>query len=86
MTLHKLIDDYIYTWQTLQAFVGHFKIFYDNLDELVEKFHSLGTQMTKQCKKENPITVIYEMKRVLYPDLNEEPLQGLTVKELMNHE
>ena len=92
MNLHELVDEYIRSWETLQSFVGHFLNgndydlkFYINFSKLIRKFDNLGSQIMAQYKKEDPFVALYEMKRMMEPELGEKSVVEVVCEELGNH-
>ena len=92
MNLHKLVNEYTRTWETLQSFAGHFKNGNDfdlkfciNFSKLLDKFENLGSQIFVQYEKEDPIVAIYEMKRMIEPELGEKSVVDVVCEEY-NHE
>jgi len=93
LNLHELVDEYIRSWETLQSFVGHFQNgndydlkFYINFSILINKFKNLEAQIMAQYKKEDPIVALYEMKRMMEPELGEKSVVDVVCGELDNHE
>jgi len=91
--LHELVDEYIRSWETLQSFVGHFLDGNDydlkfciNFSILINKFKNLEAQIMAQYKKEDPIVALYEMKRMMEPELGEKSVVDVVCEELGNHE
>ena len=90
--LHELVNEYIRSWETLQSFVGHFLNgndydlkFYINFSKLIKKFDNLESQIMAQSKKEDPFVVLYEMKRMMEPELGEKSVVEVVCEEY-NHE
>ena len=90
--LHELVDEYIRSWETLQSFVGHFLDGNDydlkfciNFSILINKFKNLEAQIMAQYKKEDPIVALYEMKRMMEPELGEKSVVDVVCEELGNH-
>ena len=92
MNLHELVNEYIRTLETLQSFAGHFKNGNDfdlklliNFSKLIKKFENLGSQIMEQYKKEDHIVAIYELKRMIDPELGEKSVVEVVCEELGNH-
>ena len=90
--LHELVNEYIRSWETLQSFVGHFLNgndydlkFYINFSKLIKKFDNLESQIMAQYKKEDPFVALYEMKRMMEPELGEKSVVEVVCEELGNH-
>ena len=90
--LHELVDEYIRSWETLQSFVGHFLNGNDydlkfciNFSKLIKKFDNLESQVMAQYEKEDPIVALYEMKRMMEPELGEKSVVEVVCEELGNH-
>lgn len=90
MTLHTLVDEYIRTLQTMQSFAGNVYAkkkcdlqFCNDFETLFLKFKTLGRQIFKQSIQEtNSVSAIFEIIRAMHPDLDEESVLELTVREL----
>ena len=92
MNLHELVNEYIRTWETLQSFVGHFKNGNDcdlkvciNFSILINKLENLGSQIMVQYKKEDTFVAMYELKRMMEPELGEKSVVEVVCEELGNH-
>ena len=92
MNLHELVNEYIRSCETLQSFVGHFLNGNDydlkfciNLSKLIKKFDNLESQVMAQYKKEDPFVAIYEMKRMMEPELGEKSVVEVVCEELGYH-
>ncbi len=90
--LHELVNEYIRSWETLQSFVGHFLNgndydlkFWINFSKLIKKFDNLDSQIMAQYKKEDPFVALYEMKRMMEPELGEKSVVEVVCEELSNH-
>ena len=90
--LHELVNEYIRSWETLQSFVGHFLNGNDydlkfciNFSKLIKKFDNLESQIMAQYKKEDPFVALYEMKRMMEPELGEKSVVEVVCEELGNH-
>ncbi len=90
--LHELVSEYNRTFETLQSFVGHFKHGNDcdlksiqNFSKLIDKYDNLGSQIMIQYKKEDPFVALYEMKRMMEPELGEKSVVEVVCEELGNH-
>ena len=90
--LHELVNEYIRSCETLQSFVGHFLNGNDydlkfciNFSILIKKFDNLESQIMAQYKKEDPFVALYEMKRMMEPELSEKSVVEVVCEELGNH-
>lgn len=72
MTLHDLVDQYLNTYNVLQAFSGHFVNgeptdleFIESFKKLEQKFNNLGNKIMSEYTKEDPLTAVYELERAM---------------------
>ena len=93
MNLHELVSEYIRTGETLESFVGHFLNGNDfdlkfciNLSKLIKKFKNLDCQIMLQYKKEEFFVALYELKRMVQPELGEKSMLQVVCEEFGNHE
>ena len=92
MNLHELVNKYIRSYETLQSFAGHFENGNDfdlkfciNFSKLIKKFDNLESQIMVQYKKEDHVVAIYELKRMIDPELGEKSVVDVVCEEY-NHE
>ena len=93
MNLHELVSECNRTFETLQSFVEHFKHgngcdlkSLQNFDKLIEKYDNLGSQIMIQYKKEEFFVALYELKRMVQPELGEKSMVQVVREEFGNHE
>ena len=77
----------------MQSFVGHFLNgngcdlkSIQNFSKLIDKYGNLGSQIMIQYKKEEFFVAIYELKRMVQPELGEKSIVSVVCEEFGNHE